>query len=54
MRFVKEQKNPNVLWLIFIVMLMDVMGITILSPVAPQIVLKYSDQALMVTMVTVI
>jgi DHA1 family tetracycline resistance protein-like MFS transporter len=54
MRFVKKQKNPNVLWLIFIVMLMDVMGITILSPVAPQIVLKYSDQALMVSMITVI
>jgi MFS transporter, DHA1 family, tetracycline resistance protein len=42
------------LWLIFFVMLMDVMGITMLSPVAPQIVLKYSNRALMVTMVTVI
>lgn len=54
MRLKAKRKNPNFLWLIFIVMLMDVMGITILSPVAPQIVLKYSDQALMVTMVTVI
>lgn len=35
-------------------MLMDVIGITVLSPVAPQIVLRYSDQALMVTMVTII
>ncbi len=54
MRFDRKQKNPHVLWLIFFVMLMDVMGISVLSPVAPQIVLKYSDQALMVSMVTVI
>jgi DHA1 family tetracycline resistance protein-like MFS transporter len=33
---------------------MDVIGITLLSPVAPRIVLRYSDSALMVTMVTVI
>lgn len=30
------------------------MGITVLSPVAPQIVLRYSSEALMVTMVTVV
>jgi DHA1 family tetracycline resistance protein-like MFS transporter len=35
-------------------MLMDVMGITMLLPVAPQIVLRYSNQALMVTMIAVI
>ena len=40
------------LFLIFLIMLMDVMGITMLSPVAPQIVLRYSSQALMVTMIT--
>jgi DHA1 family tetracycline resistance protein-like MFS transporter len=40
--------------LIFFVILMDVIGITLLSPVAPRIVLRYSDSALMVTMVTII
>lgn len=40
--------------LIFFVMLMDIIGITLLSPVAPSIVLRYSDSALMVTMITVI
>jgi hypothetical protein len=35
-------------------MLMDVIGISMLSPVAPQIILKNSNKALMVTMVTVI
>ena len=40
--------------LIFFVMLMDIIGITLLSPVAPNIVLRYSDSALMVTMITVI
>jgi multidrug resistance protein len=33
---------------------MDIIGITLLSPVAPSIVLHYSDSALMVTMITVI
>src|SRR5512142_2054508 len=47
-------KQKRALWLIFFVMLMDILGITMLSPVAPQLVMKYSDQALMVTMVTVI
>ena len=54
MHFGMKQKNTRALWLIFFVMLMDVMGISMLSPVAPQIILKYSNQALMVTMVTVI
>ena len=40
--------------LIFVIMLMDVIGITLLSPVAPYIVQKYSRSALMVTMITVL
>lgn len=40
--------------LIFIVLLMDVVGITILGPVAPYIVKRYSDTAIMVSMITVI
>ncbi|MBN1372633.1 MAG: MFS transporter [Anaerolineaceae bacterium] len=40
--------------LIFIVLLMDVIGITILGPVAPYIVKRYSDAAIMVSMITVI
>ena len=40
--------------LIFVIMLMDVIGITLLSPVAPYIVQKYSHSALMVTMLTVL
>ena len=39
---------------IYLVMAMDVIGITVLSPVAPQIVLQYSDQALMVSMIPMI
>ena len=35
-------------------MLMDVIGITLLSPVAPYIVQKFSSEALMVTMLTVL
>ncbi len=40
--------------LIFMIMLMDVIGITLLSPVAPFIVRQFNDQALMVTMITVL
>jgi MFS transporter, DHA1 family, tetracycline resistance protein len=50
----KKRKTRRALGLIFFVMLMDVMGITMLSPVAPQIVLRFSNQALMVTMIAVI
>lgn len=39
---------------IYLVMAMDVIGITVLSPVAPQIVLQFSDQALMVSMIPMI
>ena len=42
------------LGLIFFIMLMDVVGISILYPVAPYIVRRYSGDALMVTMLTVI
>jgi DHA1 family tetracycline resistance protein-like MFS transporter len=47
-------KNKGALSLIFFIMLMDVIGITLLSPVAPYLVQEYSSQALMVTMVTVL
>jgi MFS transporter, DHA1 family, tetracycline resistance protein len=40
--------------LIFSIMLMDIVGITLLSPVAPFIVQKYSPEALMVTMITIL
>ncbi len=49
-----QPKSPNSLGLIFFIMLMDIIGITILSPVAPQIIMRYSSSALMVTMVPVI
>jgi multidrug resistance protein len=42
------------LGIIFFIMLMDVVGVMILSPVAPFIVQRYSKDALMVTMLTVI
>jgi DHA1 family tetracycline resistance protein-like MFS transporter len=42
------------LGIIFLILLMDVIGISILYPVAPYLVKQYSDQALMVTMLTVI
>ena len=46
--------NKRSLGLIFFIMLMDVVGITLLTPVAPYLVQKYSSQALMVTMITVL
>lgn len=48
--------NPNrrALSIIFFVMLMDVIGLSIIFPVAPFIVQRYSQDALMVTMLTVI
>ncbi len=39
--------------LIFVIMLMDIIGIGLLSPIAPYIIRQYSDEALMVTMVTI-
>jgi multidrug resistance protein len=49
--------NPSTrrsLALIFMIMLMDIVGIMVLAPVAPYIIRRYNDQALMVTMVTVL
>lgn len=46
--------NRRSLALIFFVMLMDIIGITLLSPVAPKIVLRYSDSALVVSLITVV
>jgi multidrug resistance protein len=40
--------------LIFLIMLMDIIGLSILGPIAPYIVKRYSDNALMVTMLTII
>jgi len=49
-----EATTKRALGLIFFIMLMDVVGISILYPVAPYIVRRYSGDALMVTMLTVI
>jgi multidrug resistance protein len=46
--------TKRALGLIFVIMLMDVIGITILAPVAPYIIRRFSNEALMVTMVTVL
>jgi MFS family permease len=46
--------NSYALGLIFFIMLMDIIGLSILGPVAPYIVKRYSDDALMITMLTVI
>jgi MFS transporter, DHA1 family, tetracycline resistance protein len=46
--------SGRALGLIFFIMLMDIIGLSILGPVAPYIVKRYSDNALMVTMLTVI
>jgi MFS transporter, DHA1 family, tetracycline resistance protein len=48
------QKPKAALGLIFVIMLMDVVGIMLLSPVAAYIVQKYSPSALMVSMLTVL
>ena len=49
-----QQTTKRVLRLIFFIMLMDVVGMSIIFPVAPYIVQRYSNNALMVTMLTVI
>ena len=49
-----EQTTKRVLRIIFFIMLMDIIGMSIIFPVAPYIVQRYSDDALMVTMLTVI
>lgn len=50
----ETNRSKNELILIFFIMLMDVIGMSILGPVAPYIVKQYSGNALMVTMLTVI
>lgn len=45
--------KKRALWLIFYIMLMDVIGISILFPVAAYIVRQYSQDALMVTLLNV-
>ena len=55
MQEIETGKNTKAaLSLIFLIMLMDVIGITLLSPVAAYIVQKYSQSALMVSMLTVL
>ena len=49
-----EQTKKRALRIIFLIMLMDVVGMSIMFPVAPYIVQHYSSAALMVTMLTVI
>jgi MFS transporter, DHA1 family, tetracycline resistance protein len=49
-----QTNKKGSLGLIFFVMLMDIIGITILSPVAPKLVLRYSSSALVVTLITVV
>lgn len=54
-QFLNEpSRKKRALTLIFSVMLMDVIGITLLSPVAPSIVLQYSPSALAVTLIAVV
>lgn len=48
------KKTKAALSLIFVIMLMDVIGITLISPVAPYLVQEFSGEALMVTMLTVL
>ncbi len=48
------QNSKRSLALIFFIMLMDIVGLSILGPVAPYIVRRYSPDALMVTMLSVI
>ncbi len=49
-----QKTTRRALGLIFFIMLMDVVGLTILMPVAPYIVRRYSTDASMVTMLSVI
>ncbi len=55
MRPVHRQKiSQGALGVIFCIMLMDIIGINILHPIAPYLVKRYKDEALMVTMLTVV
>jgi len=48
------KSSRGALGLIFFIMLMDIIGLLVLSPVAPYLVRRYSNAALSVTMITVI
>ncbi len=48
-----HRKTRGALALIFFTMTLDVMGLSLLTPVAPQLVLRFSHDAIMVTMVTI-
>jgi DHA1 family tetracycline resistance protein-like MFS transporter len=50
----RQKTSQGALGVIFCIMLMDIIGINILYPIAPYLVKRYSDEALMVTMLTVI
>lgn len=51
----RHEKQPNpALALVFAILLLDVIGISLLYPIAPYLVLRYSNDALMVTLLTVI
>jgi multidrug resistance protein len=49
-----DSARKRALGLVFFIMLMDVIGISILSPVAPFVVRRFSTDALMVTLLTAI
>ncbi len=49
-----QQTTRRALGVIFFIMLMDIIGLGILTPVAPYIVARYSSDALMVTLLTTI
>jgi MFS transporter, DHA1 family, tetracycline resistance protein len=49
-----QRATKRALGLIFIIMLMDIIGLTIIFPVAPYLVQRYSHEALMVTLLSVI
>lgn len=49
-----RQPMRAALWLIFAILLLDVVGLSMLFPIAAYIVLRYSSDSLMVTLLTVI
>lgn len=51
---ISAKAKGRALGVIFFIMLMDIIGLSILGPVAPYIVKRYSGDALMVTMLTVV
>lgn len=51
---IREKPTKATLGLIFAILLLDVIGISMLYPIAPYLVLRYSNDAVMVTLLTVI